>query len=115
MGYLFLAIAIVAEVVATSFLKLTTGERTAWWAYAVVGVGYVIAFIMLSLALGRGVPLGIAYAVWAGVGVVAVALISWLVFGELLTWQQVLGIALVAAGVVLLEAGGSHTAPRAQP
>jgi small multidrug resistance pump len=108
MGYLFLALAIVAEVIATSFLKLTSGEKAAWWAYLVVGVGYVVAFVMLSLALGRGVPLGIAYAIWAGVGVVAVAIISWLVFGELLSWQQILGMALVAGGVVLLEAGAKH-------
>jgi small multidrug resistance pump len=54
------------------------------------------------------VPLGIAYAIWAGVGVVAVAIISWLVFHETLTWQQILGMVLVAGGVVLLEAGGKH-------
>ncbi|HWR85838.1 MAG TPA: multidrug efflux SMR transporter [Rhodoglobus sp.] len=108
MGYLFLALAIVGEVVATSFLKLTTGERSVWWAYVVVGVGYVFAFTMLSLSLGRGVPLGVAYAIWAGVGVVAVAIISWLVFGETLTWQQIAGMVLVAGGVVLLEAGGKH-------
>jgi small multidrug resistance pump len=107
-GYLFLALAIIGEVIATSFLKLTSGERSVWWAYIVVGVGYIFAFWMLSLTLGRGVPLGTAYAIWAGVGVVAVAIISWLVFGETLTWQQVLGIALVAGGVVLLETGGKH-------
>jgi small multidrug resistance pump len=108
MGYLFLALAIIGEVIATSFLKLTSGERAAWWAFAVVGVGYVVAFVMLSLSLGRGVPLGVAYAIWAGVGVVAVALISWLAFGETLSWQQVLGMALVAGGVVLLETGAQH-------
>ena len=109
MAYLFLALAIVGEVVATSFLKLTTGERSAWWAYAVVVGGYVFAFTMLAQSLSKGVPLGIAYAIWAGVGVVAVAIISWLIFGEALTWQQVLGMALVAGGVVLLEAGGAKS------
>jgi small multidrug resistance pump len=108
MGYVFLALAIIGEVIATSFLKLTSGERSVWWAYPVVGVGYIFAFTMLSLTLSKGVPLGVAYAIWAGVGVVAIALISWLAFGEALTWQQVLGIALVAGGVVLLEAGGKH-------
>lgn len=108
MGYLFLALAIIGEVIATSFLKFTSGEKTYWWAYAVVGVGYVFAFVMLSLTLQKGVPLGIAYAIWAGVGVVAVAIISWLVFHEALTWQQILGMVLVAGGVVLLEAGGKH-------
>lgn len=108
MGYLFLALAIAAEVVATSFLKLTSGERTIWWAYPIVVVGYIVSFVMLSLTLQKGVPLGIAYAIWAGVGVVAVAIISWLVFHETLTWQQILGMVLVAGGVVLLEAGGKH-------
>lgn len=109
MGYLFLALAIVGEVIATTFLKVASGEKAVWWAYGITGVGYVFAFWMLSLTLNRGVPLGTAYAIWAGVGVVLVAIISWLVFGELLTWQQILGIALVAGGVVLLEAGGKRS------
>ena len=108
MGYLFLALAIVGEVIAATFLKFTSGEKAVWWAYPIVGVGYVFAFFMLSQTLSRGVPLGIAYAIWAGVGVVLVAIISWLAFGELLTWQQLVGIALVVAGVALLELGGKH-------
>lgn len=108
MGYVFLALAIVGEVVATTFLKFTSGERQVWWAYPIVGVGYVFAFAMLSLTLSRGVPLGIAYALWAGIGVVLVALISWLAFHESLTWLQVLGMALVVTGAVLLELGAKH-------
>ena len=108
MGYVFLALAIIGEVIATSFLKLTTGEKAVWWAYPIVGAGYIFAFAMLAQSLGRGVPLGIAYAIWAGIGVVAVAIISWLVFHETLTWQQILGMVLVAGGVVLLESGGKH-------
>jgi small multidrug resistance pump len=79
-----------------------------WWAYVIVGVGYVASFVALSLTLRGGVPLGIAYAIWAGVGVVAVAIISWVVFHESLTWQQLVGMALVAGGVALLELGGGH-------
>jgi small multidrug resistance pump len=108
MGYIFLALAIVSEVIATTFLKVTSGERAVWWAYPIVVVGYILSFVMLSLTLQKGVPLGIAYAIWAGIGVVAVAIISWLVFHETLTWQQILGMVLVAGGVVLLEAGGKH-------
>ena len=108
MGYLFLALAIIGEVIATSFLKLTSGERSVWWAYPVVGVGYIFAFTMLAQTLSKGVPLGIAYAIWAGVGVVLVAVISWLVFHETLTWMQLAGMALVVAGVTLLELGGRH-------
>ena len=108
MGYVFLALAIIGEVIATTFLKLTSGEKAVWWAYPIVGVGYIFAFTMLSLTLSRGVPLGIAYAIWAGVGVVLVAIISWLVFGEMLTWPQLVGMGLVVGGVVLLEVGGRH-------
>lgn len=106
MGYLFLALAIAGEVVATTFLKFASGDKPAWWAYPIVIIGYVFAFTMLSQTLAKGVPLGIAYAIWAGVGVVLVAIISWLAFHETLTWQQVAGMALVVGGVVLLEAGG---------
>jgi small multidrug resistance pump len=104
-GYLFLAIAIVGEVLATSCLKVVSGEQPPAWAYAVVVVGYLLAFGMLKQALVLGVPLGTAYAIWAGVGVVAVALVGWQVFHEALGWRQVLGMALVAAGVALVELG----------
>lgn len=108
MGYLFLALAIIGEVIATTFLKFTSGDRQVWWAYPIVGVGYVFAFAMLSLTLSRGVPLGIAYALWAGIGVVLVAIISWLLFHETLTWIQLVGMALVIAGAILLEVGAKH-------
>ncbi len=108
MGYVFLALAIIGEVIATTFLKFTSGERSVWWAYPIVGVGYAAAFWMLSLTLARGVPLGIAYALWAGIGVVLVAIISWRVFGESLTWLQLVGMGLVIAGAVLLELGAQH-------
>lgn len=110
MGYVFLALAIVGEVIATTFLKFTSGERAQWWAYGVVVVGYVFAFAMLSQSLARDVPLGIAYGIWAGVGVVLVAVVSWLVFQESLTWVQLVGMALVVGGVVLLELGSSQEA-----
>jgi small multidrug resistance pump len=108
MGYLYLAIAIVSEVVATSFLKLTSGDRAVWWAYPIVAIGYLLSFWMLSVTLSAKVPLGIAYAIWAGAGVVLVAVVSWLVFKESLTLVQILGMGLVIGGVVLLELGGRH-------
>jgi small multidrug resistance pump len=109
MGYLYLAAAIVSEVIATSFLKFASGPRSAWWAYIIVAVGYVLSFVLLSVTLRAGVPLGIAYAIWAGAGVVVVAVISWLVFHESLTWQQIVGMVLVIAGVGLLELGAAKT------
>jgi len=108
MGYLYLAIAIVTEVIGTVFLKFTSGDKAVWWAYIVVAAGYGAAFWMLSLALAAKVPLGIAYAIWAGVGVVLVAIVSWLAFKESLTLLQILGMGLVIGGVALLELGARH-------
>jgi small multidrug resistance pump len=111
-GYLFLALAIASEVVATIFLKFTSGEGVTfanrWWAYLIVVVGYVLSFVMLNLTLSRGVPLGIAYAVWGGVGIVVVTIVSWLVFKEFLSWVQIVGIVLVIGGVLLLELGAKR-------
>jgi small multidrug resistance pump len=108
MGYLYLAAAIISEVIATSFLKYASGPKSVWWAYIIVAVGYIASFVLLSITLRAGVPLGIAYAIWAGAGVVVVAVISWLVFHESLTWQQIVGMVLVIGGVGLLELGGRH-------
>jgi small multidrug resistance pump len=109
MGYLYLAAAIISEVVATSFLKYASVPKSVWWAYAIVTVGYVASFVLLSITLRSGVPLGIAYAIWAGAGVIVVAVISWLVFHESLTWPQIVGMVLVIGGVGLLELGGARS------
>jgi small multidrug resistance pump len=108
MGYFYLAAAIISEVIATSFLKYASGPKSVWWAYIIVTVGYIASFVLLSITLRSGVPLGIAYAIWAGAGVVVVAVISWLLFHEALTWQQIVGMVLVIGGVGLLELGGKH-------
>ncbi|PJJ61633.1 DMT family transporter [Compostimonas suwonensis] len=108
MGYLYLGLAIIGEVIATSFLKVASGENARWWAWLVIGAGYVFAFAMLSQSLSKGVPLAIGYAIWAAVGVVLVTLVSWLLFDESLSWVQIVGIVLVVGGVGLLELGGKH-------
>jgi small multidrug resistance pump len=110
MGYVLLACAIVAEVIATTSLKFTTGDGPKVVPYILVVLGYVGAIVLLQLSLTRGVPLGIAYAIWAGIGVVLVVVISWLFFHETLTWMQIAGIVLVIGGVGLLELGGARTA-----
>ena len=65
-------------------------------------VGYGIAFYFLSLAL-RGIPVGIAYAVWSGVGIVLISVIGWIAFGQRLDAAAVLGIGLIMAGVIVLN------------
>lgn len=106
MGYVFLAGAIAAEIVATLSLRASEGFSKIGLTVVVV-VGYVAAFVLLSQALTRDVPLGVAYGIWAAVGVAAVAVLSIPLFGESLTTTQVGGLVLIIAGVVALEAGGA--------
>lgn len=107
MPWLFLAGAIISEVAATTALKLSEGF-TKLIPSIVVGVGYIGAFGMLSQALTRGMPVGVAYGVWAAAGVALVAIIGATFLGESLTLVQVGGIALVIAGVLALELGAAH-------
>ncbi len=101
MAYLFLALAIVAEVVATSALKATDGF-TRLGPSLVVVAGYGLAFYLLSLVL-RSVPIGIAYALWAGLGIVLVAVVGMVVYGQRPDLPAMLGIALIVAGVVVIQ------------
>ena len=107
-GYLYLAIAIVAEVAATSALKASEGF-TRLGPTLLVAAGYGVAFYCLSLVL-RTVPVGIAYAIWAGVGIVLIALIGWLVLRQPLDAPAIVGIALIVAGVVVIQLFSKSTA-----
>ncbi len=101
MAYLYLAIAIVAEVIGTSALKAAEGF-TRPLPTVVVAVGYGAAFYFLSLAL-KVIPVGIAYAIWSGVGVALITLIGWLVFKQRLDAPAMLGVALIVAGVAVIH------------
>lgn len=105
MPYIFLALAILFEVAGTSLLKLSDGF-TRLWPTIGVALGYGMAFWMLSLTL-RSVPVGIAYAIWAGLGTALIAVIGVFVFGESLGPMKITGIALIVAGVVALNIGSS--------
>ena len=107
-NWLFLAIAIVAEVVATSALKPSDGF-TKLVPSVVVLVGYVAAFYFLSLAL-RAIPVGIAYAIWAGFGIVLVAAIAWVFHGQNLDAWAVVGMGLIISGVAVLNLFSKTTA-----
>lgn len=100
-NWLFLAVAIVGEVVATSALKSSEGF-TKLVPSVVVVVGYGVAFYFLSLAL-KSIPVGIAYAVWAGLGIVLVAGIAWLLHGQKLDGWAFVGIGLIVSGVAVLN------------
>lgn len=99
--WIFLSMAIVSEVAATSALKASEGFSR-FWPSLVVVVGYGLAFYFLSLTL-RTIPVGVAYAIWSGAGVALVALIAWLFFGQALDAPAILGLLLIVAGVVVLN------------
>ena len=99
--WIFLSIAIVCEVIGTSALKASDGF-TRLWPSVIVIVGYAAAFYFLSLTL-KTIPVGVAYAVWAGAGVALIALIGWLYFGQRLDAPAIIGMLLIVAGVVVLN------------
>jgi small multidrug resistance pump len=101
MHWLYLALAIVAEVIATSALKASEGF-TRPWPSLVVALGYGVAFYFLSLTL-RTLPLGIAYAVWSGAGIVLISLVGWLVYRQTLDASALIGSALIVAGVFVIR------------
>lgn len=100
-NWLFLTIAITSEVVATTALKSSEGFSR-FWPSLIVVVGYGIAFYALSMTL-RTIPLGIAYAVWSGLGIVLVTLIAMMLYGQKLDMPAIIGIALIILGVVVIN------------
>jgi small multidrug resistance pump len=100
-AWTYLAIAIVAEVIATSALKAAAGFSRPGPS-AIVVVGYGIAFYFLSLTL-QTIPVGVTYAIWSGVGIVLITLLAWLIYGQTLDAAAILGLALITAGVVVLN------------
>lgn len=103
-AWLFLVAAILAEVTATLALRMAALGRRRW--YALVALGYGCAFAGLSASLSAGMPLGVAYGIWAAAGVALTALASHVLFDEPLTRLMVVGIGLIMACVLLVEIGG---------
>ena len=97
----YLLIAIVFEVVATSALK-SSESFTKLVPTVVVALGYLGAFWFLSLTL-KTMPVGIAYAIWSGVGIVLISLVGWLLFKQSLDWPAVIGMVLIVAGVLTIN------------
>jgi small multidrug resistance pump len=106
MQWLFLATAIALEVAGTLALRMAATGRKAW--FVVVVIGYVGAFAALTLALSEGLGIGVAYGIWAAVGVALTAVASHILFEEPLTALMGLGIVLIAGGVLLVELGAGH-------
>ena len=105
-----LLIAIALEVTATLSLRAAEGVTHPLWLIPVV-VGYTGSLWLLSIVLDRGMPVGVAYGIWAAIGVVLTAIMGTVLFGELLGTVQIIGIGAIVVGVLLVELG-SH--PREQ-
>lgn len=100
-GAIYLAIAIVGEVIATSFLRASAGF-TQIGPTIVVVVGYAITFYFFSLAL-QTIPVGVGYAIWSGVGIVLVSIIAFFAYGQTLDLPALIGIGLILAGVMVIN------------
>jgi small multidrug resistance pump len=106
MGWLYLAIAIATEVAGTVALKYVDGFSR-FWPSAIVVVGYGLSFVFLALTL-KGLSLGLTYAIWAGIGTAAIAVIGMTALGEPVTAVRLGSIVLIIAGVVGLNLAGGH-------
>ena len=101
MHYVYLFVAIVAEVIATSALKYTN-QFTQWLPSTIVVVGYGVSFYFLTLSL-QSIPIGIAYALWSAIGIILISVMGWLLFDEVLDNAALVGIALIVLGVAVIR------------
>jgi len=100
-AWVWLFVAIVAEVIATTALKSAQGFTRLWPSILVV-LGYGIAFYCLSEVV-KSLPLALSYAIWSGVGVALIALLGWLLFGQKLDAPALLGLVLIVSGVLVIN------------
>ena len=104
MTWLLLSIAIVTEVAATLALRASDGLRKKFW-IAPIAIFYLVAFGLLTVTLIQGMPVGIAYGIWAACGVALTAIGGRVIFKERLTPKMIVGMGLIAAGVLVIELG----------
>lgn len=105
--WLLLIGAIIAEVLGTMCLRAAVDQPL-----FIIGVviGYIVAFTLLGLALGQGIPIGVAYGIWAAAGVALVAILGAVLFGETLSFTAILGIVTIMAGVFIVQTGQQNPA-----
>lgn len=100
-AWMILGLAIVAEVIGTSALKASEGFTRPWPSVVVV-LGYAVAFYCLSLVL-ESIPVGVAYAIWSGLGIVLITCVAYVLYGQRIDLAGGIGMALIVAGVVVLN------------
>lgn len=104
MSWLWLLLAILAEVVGTLGLRASDGFRKRIWVLP-VALSYVAAFTFLRMALAAGSPVGVAYGLWVAIGIVAIALAARVIWRDPITLRMSLGMVLIILGVFLVELG----------
>ncbi|MCK2036114.1 QacE family quaternary ammonium compound efflux SMR transporter [Microbacterium sp. SSW1-49] len=107
MTWLLLAFAIASEVTATLSLRASEGLRRKRWIPVIV-IGYLAAFTLLGTILAMGMPVGVAYGIWAAAGVAVTAVLGRVIFKDHFSALMAVGVALIAAGVAMIEFGGGH-------
>ena len=100
-AYLILFLAVIAETIGTTALQASQ-QFSRLWPSVLVVVSYGIAFYLLGLTL-KFMPVGIVYAIWSGLGIVFIAIIGFIVFGQRLDWPAVLGLAMILAGILIIH------------
>jgi small multidrug resistance pump len=111
-SWALLLAAVASEVTATLSLK---GALDHSWLYIIVVTGYLGAFVLLTAVLKAGMPLGVAYGIWAALGVGCTALLSAALFGEPLTMVMGAGLTLIIGGILLVELGSQAAAKAPTP
>lgn len=101
MPHIYLAIAILTEVAATAALRASDG-MTRLWPSLIVVVGYVVCFFTLSLCVRR-IPIGVAYAIWSGVGIVLITIAGWYLYRQRVDGPAMAGMGLIVAGVLVIQ------------
>lgn len=101
MNYVLLAVAIISEVIGTTFMKQSEGF-TKLVPSLLTALAYVIAFYCLSLTL-KAIPTGVAYAIWSGCGIVLIAAVAWIVQGQKLDTPAIAGMGLIVTGVIVMN------------
>jgi small multidrug resistance pump len=100
-AYLFLLFAVVAETIGTTALQASQ-QFTRFWPSVLVVFAYGIAFYLLGLTL-KFMPVGVVYAIWSGLGIVLIAVIGFIVFGQRLDWPAVIGLAMILSGILVIH------------
>lgn len=107
MALIYLAIAIISEVIATSALKASQGFSQLWPSLLTI-LGYAVALYFLSLTL-KTIPMGIAYAIWSGAGIILISTVGWILFKQQLDLPALIGLSLMIAGILVINVFSKST------